>query len=79
MSSRVIIFQDLGQLQGTYRKWRSLLANAACQVFFGVNDQDTAELVSKMLGERTVEVRSVRVNSGASAVLAHHENAGVSQ
>ena len=24
----VIIFQDLGQLQGTYRKWRSLLANA---------------------------------------------------
>ncbi len=75
----VIIFQDLGQLQGTYRKWRSLLANAACQVFFGVNDQDTAELVSKMLGERTVEVRSVGVNSGASAVLAHHENAGVGE
>ena len=75
----VLIFQDLGQLQGTYRKWRSLLANAACQVFFGVNDQDTAELVSKMLGERTVEVRSVGVNSGASDVLAHHENAGVGE
>lgn len=75
----VIIFQDLGQLQETYRKWRSLLANAACQVFFGVNDQDTAELVSKMLGERTVEVRSVGVNSGASAVLSHHENAGMGE
>ena len=55
----VVIFQDLGQLQATYRKWRSLIANAACQVFFGVNDQDTAELVSKMVGECTVDVRSV--------------------
>lgn len=45
-----MIFQDMGQVQGTYRKWQSLLANAACQLFFGVNDQDTAELVSKMRG-----------------------------
>jgi type IV secretion system protein VirD4 len=75
----VIIFQDLGQLQATYRKWRSLIANASCQVFFGVNDQDTAELVSKMIGDRTVEVRSVGMNHGASAVLAQHENSGVGE
>lgn len=47
----VIIFQDLGQLQAVYRKWRSLLANARCQVAFGVNDEETAELWSKMIGE----------------------------
>ena len=75
----VIIFQDLGQAQATYRKWRSLIANAACLVTFGVNDMDTAELVSKMIGERTVEVRSAGVNTGASTVLAHHENSGVGE
>ena len=31
----VIIFQDLGQLQAVYRKWRSLLANASCLDAFG--------------------------------------------
>ncbi len=75
----VLIFQDLGQLQGTYRKWRSLLANAACQVFFGVNDQDTAELVSKMIGDTTVEAPTFGVNTGADTVLAHHENVGIGQ
>jgi type IV secretion system protein VirD4 len=75
----VLIFQDLGQVQGTYRKWRSLLANAACQVFFGVNDQDTAELVSKMLGDTTVEAPTFGVNTGAGTVLAHHENAGIGE
>lgn len=75
----VIIFQDLGQLQAVYRKWRSLIANASCQVFFGVNDQDTAELVSTMLGDRTVEVRSSGVSAGASTVLAHGQNAGVGE
>lgn len=75
----VIIFQDLGQLRATYRKWQSLLANAGCQVFFGVNDQDTAELVSTMLGDRTVEVRSVGVNTGAGTVLAHQQNAGMGE
>lgn len=75
----VLIFQDLGQLQGTYRKWRSLLANAACQVFFGVNDQDTAELVSKMIGDTTVEAPTFGVNTGAGTVFAHHENVGIGQ
>ena len=75
----VLIFQDLAQLQSTYRKWRSLLANAACQVFFGVNDQDTAELVSRMIGETTVEAPTFGVNVGADTVLAHHQNVGVGQ
>lgn len=75
----VLIFQDVGQVQGIYRKWRSLLANAACQVFFGVNDQDTAELVSKMLGDTTVEAPTFGVNTGADTMLAHHENVGIGQ
>ncbi len=61
----VIIFQDLGQLGATYRKWESLIANASCQMMFGVNDETTAELVSRMLGDRTVAVRSMGINTGA--------------
>ena len=75
----VIVFQDLGQLRATYRKWQSVLANASCKVFFGVNDCDTAELVSRMLGETTVEAPTFGLNLGADAVLSHHQNVGVSQ
>ena len=75
----VMIFQDLGQLQTVYRKWRSLIANASCQVFFGVNDQDTAELVSTMLGDCTVETRSSGISAGVATVLAHGQNAGTGE
>ena len=75
----MIIFQDLGQLRATYRKWESLIANASCQVMFGVNDETTAELVSRMLGDRTVEVRSMGINTGADTLLAHHQNAGTGE
>lgn len=75
----VVVFQDLSQLQQTYRKWRSLIANASCQVAFGVNDDETADMLSRMLGDTTVEVRSVGVNTGASTVLAHNHNAGVGE
>lgn len=75
----VLVFQDLGQVRATYRKWESLISNASCQVFLGINDETTAEKVSRMLGERTVEVRTAGVNTGADTVLAHHENAGVGE
>ena len=75
----VLVFQDVAQLQATYRKWRSVIANASCQVAFGVNDDETADMLSRMIGDKTVEVRSVGVNSGASTVLAHGQNAGVGE
>jgi len=50
--------QDLDQLQKTYRKWRSMIANCAVRQAFNVQDRDTAVLVSEMLGQRTVKVES---------------------
>lgn len=48
-------------------------------MFFGVNDESTADKVSRMLGDVTVETRTAGVNTGASTVLAHHQNAGVGE
>ena len=47
--------QDLSQLRGTYPdKWGTFLANADVLQAFGANDYETADLLSKMLGESTV-------------------------
>jgi type IV secretion system protein VirD4 len=75
----VMIFQDMAQVRATYAKWESLISNASCQVFFGVNDESTAEKVSRMLGDTTVEAPTFGVNTGAGTVLAHHENVGIGQ
>jgi len=53
-----LFVQDLDQLQKTYRKWRSMIANCAVRQAFNVQDPDTAQLLSVMLGQRTVPVSS---------------------
>ncbi len=53
-----LFVQDLDQLQSTYRKWRSMIANCAVRQAFNVQDSDTAQLLSAMLGHRTVAVSS---------------------
>lgn len=53
-----LFVQDLDQLQSTYRKWRSMIANCAVRQAFNVQDSDTAQLLSAMLGKRTVPVTS---------------------
>jgi type IV secretion system protein VirD4 len=52
-----LYFQDLGQLKKCWPDGadQTLLANTT-QVFFGVNDQQTAEYVSNRLGEETIVV-----------------------
>jgi len=53
-----LFFQDLGQLQATYPKWRSIVANCNVRQAFGVSDIQTARELSAMLGNRTVRVKS---------------------
>lgn len=53
-----LFVQDLDQLQKTYVKWRSMIANCAVRQAFNVQDAQTAELLSGMLGQRTVRTRS---------------------
>jgi len=53
-----LFVQDLDQLQKTYRKWRSMIANCAVRQAFNVQDPETAKLLSSMLGQRTVRIKS---------------------
>jgi type IV secretion system protein VirD4 len=62
-----LYYQSLGQLK---RCWpdgqdQTLLSNTT-QVFFGTNDQQTAEYVSNRLGEETIIVASGGTSSGTS-------------
>jgi len=60
-------FQSLGQLAklGKEGQGQTLLSNVT-QVFFGVNDQQTAEYVSNRLGEETIIVESGGTSSSVS-------------
>lgn len=50
-----IIFQDLGQLKLLYKQsWQSFFSNADIVQVFGVNDIDTAEYISRTLGDTTI-------------------------
>jgi type IV secretion system protein VirD4 len=62
-----LYYQSLGQLRTCWPNGRdqTLLSNCT-QVFFGVNDQQTAEYVSARLGEQTIIVESGGTGSSVS-------------
>jgi type IV secretion system protein VirD4 len=62
-----LYYQSLGQLQKCWPEGgdQTLLSNVT-QVFFGVNDQQTAEYVSNRLGEETIIVESGGTSKGES-------------
>ncbi len=58
-----LFVQDLDQLQKTYPKARSIVANCAVRQAINVQDPETAKLLSNMMGTATVRRRS-EGNSG---------------
>lgn len=60
-------YQSLGQLKKCFPEGQdqTLLSNTT-QIFFGVNDQQTAEYVSARLGEETIIVESGGTSTGRS-------------
>lgn len=63
------IIQDLGQLEEQYGEEGMQGWLESCQIksFFGVNTQKTAELVSNMLGEMTIEIENKGSSAGSSS------------
>jgi type IV secretion system protein VirD4 len=58
-------YQSIGQLRAAYpTTWETWLSTAFSKVFFAVNDVDTAELVSRSIGDTTVAVPSFQVSEG---------------
>ena len=57
-----LLFQDLSQLKSIYsQRWPTFVANSGLRQFFSVNDLDTAEYVSKLMGNGTIEVLNDRI------------------
>jgi type IV secretion system protein VirD4 len=66
-----LVLQDLSQLRSTYGDaWPTFLANADVLQAFGTNDWETAEYLSKMTGEATIQVASEIRSAGVSR--GHH-------
>ena|SRR5579872_3256293 len=72
-----LYYQDLGQLKKCWPDGadQTLLANVT-QVFFGVNDPQTAEFVSGRLGDETIVVNSGGSNGGQSVQCASGSSPG---
>jgi type IV secretory pathway TraG/TraD family ATPase VirD4 len=57
-----LIIQNLGQLKERYpRSWETIMSACGVKQFFGVNDYETAEYISKYIGEEEVIVPTVTV------------------
>ena len=72
----MLIFQDLDQLETTYGKARSMISNSGTQIAFGVNDFETAELLSKRIGKKTISTRSMGQSQASDALIRHQDQAG---
>jgi type IV secretion system protein VirD4 len=62
------ILQDIHQLKATYgQKAGTFLSNAGALQVFGVNDHESAKLISDLLGQETVswQSRSIALDSGS--------------
>ena len=62
------ILQDISQIKEIYPEdgWKQFISTSTVQQYFGINDPDTAEYVSKILGNTTVEVTSYSEGTNSS-------------
>ena len=62
----VLVLQDLAQLDELYGKATRQTAVSACQVklFIRMNDLETSEYVSEMLGSTTIEIKTPIIRAG---------------
>jgi type IV secretion system protein VirD4 len=75
----LIAFQDFPQLERTYPKAKSIIANATALVAFGVNELDTAKRLSEMIGRKTEVSHSEGVSQASTALLKHQASTGRSE
>lgn len=72
-----LVLQDLSQLRGTYGDtWQTFLANVDLLQAFGTSDWDTAEYLSKMTGEATIQVATENRSTGVSRGRNAHRQQG---
>ena len=65
------IIQNIGQLKNLYgENWQTFMSNAGLKQFIGAGDLETAQYVSALCGETTVETRTKNSKGGTSTAQA---------
>ncbi|WP_316199196.1 type IV secretory system conjugative DNA transfer family protein [Bradyrhizobium sp. SZCCHNS2002] len=75
----IMVWQDLDQLERTYSRARSIIANAGCKVAFNVSDIETARMLADSIGYTTVFSHSAGRSQANGNVVRHNTSEGVSE
>ena len=74
-----LITQDIRQIVDAYGPNESIVSNCHVRVAYAPNQYDTAELLSKMTGTKTVQKASFNFSGSRLAPIANHMSASVEQ
>ncbi len=74
-----LITQDIRQVVDEYGPNESIVSNCHVRVAYAPNQYDTAELLSKMTGTKTVQKASFNFSGSRLAPIANHMSASVEQ
>jgi type IV secretion system protein VirD4 len=75
----IMVWQDLDQLERTYSRARSIIANAGCKVAFNVSDIDTARMLADSIGYTTTLSHSAGRSQSNADVRRGNTSEGVSE
>lgn len=75
----IMVWQDLDQLERTYSRARSIVANAGCKVAFNVSDIQTARVLADSIGFTTILSHSAGRSQRNVDVVRHNLSEGVSE
>lgn len=75
----IMVWQDLDQLERTYSRARSIIANAGCKVAFNVSDIQTARMLAESIGYTTILSHSASQSQAGTDLRPHHLSQGVSE
>ena len=71
------IWQNISQIQANYpNEWQSIIGNCDVQQYFGVNDAETAKIVSEKAGQTTIYEESVNTSTTYNQSTTNTESRG---
>ncbi|MGC2766922.1 MAG: type IV secretory system conjugative DNA transfer family protein, partial [Candidatus Acidiferrum sp.] len=74
-----LITQDIRQIVEEYGANESIVSNCAVRVAFAPNQYETAELLSKMTGTKTIQKASFTFGGSRGSIILNHVNQSVEQ
>jgi type IV secretion system protein VirD4 len=75
----IMVWQDLDQLERTYARARSIVANAGCKVAFNVSDIETARMLADSIGYTTTLSHSAGQSQSETRVFGRNLSEGVNE